>query len=196
MKKVFDHNLSDIFPAFFSKHSEVEDSSSDDADDNDMASTPDPPSMHVCGVHEAWQSGDHSAASCGHSGHFVCDGKTHQQVQCPGTNGAGDQCTYTYWACLNDSTPSHNHVYPESTLVACGAHSWTGCTELNTSSQAHFVSSCSNCGKSYWSCNPRHGAVKHETTHVCTRPGCGQSYTECSRGNGTCSGGRYTWHMR
>ncbi|MDE0634692.1 MAG: hypothetical protein OXI43_02395 [Candidatus Poribacteria bacterium] len=89
------------------------------------------PQMHVCGVHATSVSGDHTAAGCGTSGHyacdgsnhaaagcgtsthFACDGLTHTQVQCTVTNANGDQCTHTYWACLHPvGGSSHNHQYP------------------------------------------------------------------------------------
>ncbi len=129
--------------------------------DDDTASTPDPPSTpsyHACGVHEDWQSGDHFAASCGHSRHFVCDGLTHQQVQCTETNGNGDQCTYTYWQCLNDSTPSHNHVYPESTPEPSGT----------TCANGHTYNPNSN-----W-------AVNHHRARTCRYGQCRQTWQRCS----------------
>ncbi|MDE0084993.1 MAG: hypothetical protein OXU23_04725, partial [Candidatus Poribacteria bacterium] len=99
-----------------------------------------------CGnpTHFICDNSDHSAASCGHVDHFNCDGKTHQQVQCTETNDAGDQCTETYWACANDSTPTHNHTYP---AISCGRN---GCTQTVSSSTAHQVTCAA--GHQYWTC--------------------------------------------
>ncbi len=124
--------------------------------------------------------------------HYECDGSDHSfQASCSETNANGDSCTGTsFYACQ-----SHTHQYPAPT-VACGARSWTNCTAQVNSNNEHHVTSCSNCSRPYWSCNLVHGAIKHEVTHTCSRSGCGQSFTECSRGNGTCSGGQFTWHQR
>ncbi len=74
------------------------------------------PTYHVCGVHQSWQSGDHAAAGCGQSGHFVCDSLSHVQEQCTQTNTNGDRCTYMFWRCVHPTVPSygpsHTHQYP------------------------------------------------------------------------------------
>ncbi|MDE0484640.1 MAG: hypothetical protein OXI67_18845 [Candidatus Poribacteria bacterium] len=72
--------------------------------------TPPTPTYHACGVHETWQSGDHSAAGCGTSGHYVCDGSDHSlQARCAETDEYGTRCTVTScYAC-----DGHSHVYPQ-----------------------------------------------------------------------------------
>lgn len=67
-----------------------------------------------CGIanHFVCDNRDHSAASCGTDGHNNCDGLNHVEAQCSETNGNGDQCTYTYWECLNVGRPTHAHTYP------------------------------------------------------------------------------------
>ncbi|MDE0315626.1 MAG: hypothetical protein OXM61_12035 [Candidatus Poribacteria bacterium] len=124
--------------------------------------------------HFICDNSDHSASSCGHIDHFNCDGKTHQQVQCTETNDAGDQCTYTYWACANDSTPTHNHAYP---AISCGR---SGCTQTVSSSTAHQVT-CS-AGHQYWSCGQyANWHANHHRTRTCRFGRCGQSWQRCSR---------------
>ncbi len=95
----------------------LQDDGADAGDDNDDSdNTPSTPSYHVCGSHETSQSGDHSAASCGQSGHYNCDSLTHVEEQCTQTNANGDRCTYTFWRCLHPNVPSygpsHIHKYP------------------------------------------------------------------------------------
>ncbi len=187
-----DHNPHDLNP-FEATHSASGDSStdnppSDDADEttqNEFQQPPTPapstPSYHACGVHEDWQSGDHSAASCGHASHYVCDGLTHQQVQCSSTNANGDQCTYSYWQCLYSSTPSHTDVYP-----ALPAPEPDPEPEDPT---------CAN-GHSYDPNNPLE-ANAHRT-RTCRYSRCGNSWPECSN-NPLCNDprrkalGKYCW---
>ncbi len=60
------------------------------------APTPAPTTYHVCGVHEDWQSGDHSL-----------------QASCSETDSHGQYCTVTnFYACQ-----SHTHVYPPPPTV-------------------------------------------------------------------------------
>ena len=58
----------------------------------------------------------HAYASCGISGHYVCDSLTHVEEQCSNTNANGDRCTYTFWRCLHPTVPSygpsHTCTYP------------------------------------------------------------------------------------
>ncbi len=179
--------------------------------------TPSPPAMHACNVHQAWQSGDHSAASCGTSGHYACDGSnhaaagcghashyacdglTHVQEQCTITNSNGDRCTYTFWRCLHPTVPSygpsHTHTYPPPPLVACGAASWTNCAEMLSSSTDHQIT-CSNCSQSYWTCSTS-GVAWHATPLTCQRSGCNVSLTKCQNtGGGGCfsNGTEYNYH--
>jgi len=89
------------------------------------------------------------------------------------------------------SPPPSNNPTPKPKLVDCGR---TACKVKVSHSDKHRVKLCaSGCGNGYWSCNP--SAVSwHETPHPCLRSNCGASYTNCSKGNGTCTGGKYKWH--
>ena len=135
--------------------------------------------MLACGVHSSGTSGDHSL-----------------QASCSSTDSNGNSCTVTsFYAC-----DSHTHSYPAPppppTTVLCG-NSWTGagaCSYgrvVNSSSTEHQAT-CSTHG-TYWSCNPTAQAW-HGDSHTCRRPGCGATYTKCTKGNGSCTGGTYTWH--
>ncbi len=160
--------------------------SGSDAAHNPSDSTPSPPttpstpSYHACGVHEDWQSGDHSAAACGVSTHIACDGLNHQQVQCTSTNANGDQCTHTYWACKHPAGgSSHNHVYPAP-------------PEPDPEPEG---ATCAN-GHSYDPNNPLE-ANAHRT-RTCRYSRCGNSWPECSN-NPLCNDprrkalGKYCW---
>ena len=107
-------------------------------------STPSTPSYHTCGVHETSVSGTHSAAGCGVSGHYVCDGSDHSlQASCTTTNASGQYCTVSsFYACQ-----SHTHVYK----VVCRNRY---CDELVDDWMEHVVT-CRN-GHRYWSCLPSH----------------------------------------
>ncbi len=74
-----------------SSHNNIE------ADTPTSSPTPSPtPTYHVCGVHEDWQSGDHSL-----------------QASCLETDSHGQYCTETnFYACQ-----SHTHVYPAPPTV-------------------------------------------------------------------------------
>ncbi len=128
----------------------------------EQTQTPSSPSMHACGVHEDWQSGDHSwiTPACGDSTHagYACQiGSSHTNLQasCTATNTSGQTCTVTsFYDCQN-----HTHQYP--TLVPCRNRS---CGQLVTNKWEHVVT-CRN-GHRYWSCLPSH----HEYhTNRCTR---------------------------
>ena len=169
--------------------------------------TPTPTTVtYTCGIHSgsaSSESSDHSTTVSGYSGSFYecqshqtfgCghtdlsdNASTHSQTYCYDTNANGDTCEIgNYYACQ-----THTCDFP---AIACGSRSWTNCMASVSSSTQHYVASCSNCTASYWSCNPRHGSVNHEVTHTCTRSGCGATYTNCTKGDGTCSGGTYVWH--
>ena len=163
-----------------------------DDDDDDDDST----AMHLCNDHEEWQSGIHTAAACGLAGHFVCDNLDHSSsytcnippcsnrvvpyclALCPESSSHGS--TTITAAPTPTPTPAPT---PESTpiLVSCGGNGWTGCTEQVSSENDHYVSSCSNCSNSYWTCRPVHGAVKHEPPRTCARNRCDNTFTLCSR---------------
>ena len=184
--KTFDHN-----PYVIGENVHSTDSSTEET-----ASNLDPPAMHLCNAHEEWQSGIHSAAACGLVGHFVCDSQNHSSsytcnvppcsnrvvpyclALCPESSSHGS--TTITAAPTPTPTPAPT---PESTpiLVSCGGNGWTGCTEQVSSENDHYVSSCSNCSNSYWTCRPVHGAVKHETPRTCARNRCDNTFTLCSR---------------
>ncbi len=132
------------------------------------------PSYHTCGVHETSVSGDHSAAGCGVSGHYVCDGSDHSlQASCTTTNASGQYCTVSsFYACQ-----SHTHVYPAAPAISCGR---SGCTQTVSSSTAHQVT-CS-AGHQYWSCGQYASwHANHHRTRTCRFGKCGQSWQRCSR---------------
>ena len=154
----------------------------------------------ACGTtdHFACDGSNHAPAGCSLSGHYSCDNVEHAILVCP-PDSNGVSCTYqTSYACSPHThaypTPAPNPVptpapaptpapTPESTptTVACGGNGWTGCTEQVSSENDHYVSSCSNCSNSYWTCRPVHGAVKHEPPRTCARNRCDNTFTLCSR---------------
>ena len=154
-----------------------------------------------CGTagHFISDESDHSAAGCGTTDHFACDSLDHSSsYTCnipPCSNRVVPSCL-AYNLCPEtdshgttpDPTPTPAPAptpapTPESTptTVACGGNGWTGCTEQVSSENDHYVSSCSNCSNSYWTCRPVHGAVKHEPPRTCARNGCDNTFTLCSR---------------
>ncbi|MDE0482872.1 MAG: hypothetical protein OXI67_09860 [Candidatus Poribacteria bacterium] len=159
-------------------HSDTPDSTTTETTQNEFQQpTPTPaptPSYHTCGVHETSVSGTHSAAGCGVSGHYVCDGSDHSlQASCTVTNASGQSCTVTsFYACQ-----SHTHVYPAPPAISCGR---SGCTETVSSSTAHQVT-CS-AGHQYWSCGQyATWHANHHRTRTCRFGKCGQSWQRCSR---------------
>ena len=142
---------------------------------------------------------------------YECDGTDHSlQASCSSTDSNGNSCTVTnFYAC-----DSHTHSYPAPpatppttppppttappppTTVACGARGWTGCTVRSSDGNACLVDPCdSGCGSYYWSCSTS-GVSWYKTSRTCKRVNCGASYTNCTRGNGTCSNGAYIWHKQ
>ena len=132
------------------------------------------PSYHPCGVHATSVSGTHSAAGCGVSGHYVCDGSDHSlQASCTSTDSNGQYCTVTsFYACQ-----THTHVYPAPPAISCGR---SGCTQTVSSSTAHQVT-CS-AGHQYWSCGQyANWHANHHRTRTCRFGRCGQTWQRCSR---------------
>ncbi|MYA69654.1 hypothetical protein F4009_15925 [Candidatus Poribacteria bacterium] len=145
---------------------------------------------------------------------YECDGTDHSlQASCTSTDANGNYCTVTnFYAC-----DSHTHSYPappptptptpppeptptptppSPTTVACGARGWTGCSIRSSDGNACLVDPCdSGCGSYYWSCSTS-GVSWHKTSRTCKRANCGASYTNCTRGDGTCSNGAYIWHKK
>lgn len=158
-----DHDESDWIP-LAGEHSEQRDTQL-------QAENPSPaptPTYHACGVHQTWQSGDHSF-----------------QASCLLTNDYGDTCEVTgFYAC------SHTCVFP----IACGARSWTNCM-ANVSASTQHQTTCP-AGHSYWSCSSD-GVAAHATPITCKRPGCSVTIMKCQNtGNGGCfsNGREYRYH--
>ena len=131
-------------------------------------------SYHACGVHETWQSGDHFAAGCGYSGHYVCDGSDHSlQASCFETNANGDYCTVTsFYDCQY-----HTHVYPAPPPTPSATCARSACGET-VSDRLEHRQICAY-GHTYWTCYP--GAThNHTTIFTCRRSGCGVTFTRCS----------------
>ena len=86
------------------------------------------------------------------------------------------------------------------TTVRCG-NRWRGpgrCSSGGRASSRTAHESTCGAGHTYWNCN-RTAIAWHATSYTCTRSGCGQTYTKCSKGNGSCrarrpGGGTYQWH--
>ena len=99
----------------------------------------------------------------------------------------------------SDDEPAPAPPAPPPTVL-CG-NRWTGAgacihNRVTSSVNAHRTT-CSS-GHTYWSCN-RTAVQWHDTSYLCTRSGCNQTYTKCSKGNGSCrarkpNGGTYQWH--
>ena len=152
----------------------------DDDDDDDSTEsqyvapepTPEPstPSYHACGVHETSVSGTHSAAGCGVSGHYACDGTDHSlQASCTSTDENGEECDVTgFYACQ-----SHTHVYPAPTITCAR----DGCDDVVNHAYKH-VTRCSSCNNQYWTCGSN--TERHETPLSCRRSGCSNTFTRCS----------------
>ncbi len=188
MGHTYDHNNKKFGMTFHSDEGDSDDddeeASNDDDDDDDteqdtqglqteqtQTSTP---SYHACGVHATSVSGTHSAAGCGVSGHYVCDGSDHSlQASCTSTDSNGQYCTVSsFYACQ-----SHTHVYPAPPAISCGR---SGCTQTVSSSTAHQVT-CS-AGHQYWSCGQyATWHANHHRTRTCRFGRCGQSWQRCSR---------------
>ena len=167
-----DHNWSDWIN-WETKHSDDDDDSTEETTQNEFqepTSEPSTPSMHACGSHETWQSGDHFAVGCGYSGHYVCDGSDHSlQASCSDTNANGDYCTVTsFYDCQY-----HTHVYPAPTTVLC---SRSYCNEVVSTSDEHYVQ-CSGCSNSYWNCSST--ATRKHRVKTCRYSECGQTWYAC-----------------
>ena len=99
-----------------------------------------------------------------------------------------------------DTAPAAPERPTTPTTVACG-NRWRGdgaCSSGGRASSRTAHESTCGAGHTYWSCN-RTAVAWHATSYTCTRSGCGQTYTKCSKGNGSCrarrpGGGTYQWH--
>ncbi len=150
--KYFDHNPRVIGST---KHSDEANNNSGDEQAENPSPSPSP-AMHACGVHESWQSGDHSAGGCGTSGHFACDGSDHSaQASCPSTDTNGNTCTVTgFYACQ-----SHTHQFPAPAPVDPDLCPAADCNvRLNdTNRSEHVLVTCTggsrkSCRQEYYKC--------------------------------------------
>ena len=119
----------------------------------------------------------HVHASCGISGHFVCDSLTHVEEQCTNVSN-GVRCKYKFWRCLHPSVPSYGPSHTCDYPVSCGR---SACTQTVSSSTQHSATCAS--GHSYWTCNP--SDVYHHITRTCKYSACGKSWERCSTVGGT-----------
>ncbi|MDE0313862.1 MAG: hypothetical protein OXM61_03090 [Candidatus Poribacteria bacterium] len=172
-----DHDLSDWI-SWKSKHSTTADSSDDDDSteqdteglqtEQTQTSTP---SYHACGVHETSVSGDHSAAGCGVSGHYVCDGSDHSlQASCTTTNASGQSCTASsFYACQ-----THTHQYP--TTATCSQCNKVYTPSSYSSNRWHKARTCT---KQKW--------LQVDGRWVKVR--CTNTFYKCTNGNWQCATG-------
>lgn len=115
-----------------------------------------------------------------------------------GSGGSGDSGDTAPAAPAAPRTTPTTPTTP--TTVACG-NRWRGdgaCSSGGRASSRTAHESTCGAGHTYWSCN-RTAVAWHATSYTCTRSGCGQTYTKCSKGNGSCrarrpGGGTYQWH--
>jgi len=152
-----------------------------------------------------------NGSACTVTSFYACQSHTHvypappppppptdNTPNCSGcTSHCSSPCSCTNSGTCNGTVAAPPPPEPEPTLVAC--ERGRGCAVRSSDGRECYVESCaSGCGSGYWSCNA--SAVSwHVTSHPCTRSGCDASYTNCSRGNGTCraphpKGGTYQWH--
>ena len=211
MKKVFDHNLSDLLPALFSKHSDEEDN--DDGDDSADAGDGSSSAMHACGIHATTVSGSHSQITppCGDSAHagYACQISSDHNTAMSGWSGTFYECQpHTDYPC-GHTDPTANSAYhaPQASCLVtnangdsctvtgfygCQSHTHvypaptiscgrSGCSQTVTSSTQHSATCAS--GHSYWTCNP--SDVSLHITRTCRLSTCGKSWERCSTVGGT-----------
>ncbi len=115
-----------------------------------------PPEMHPCGVHEAWQSGDHSwiTPACGialHAGYACQITDNHKNaVICP-RDSFNNACEHgSYYPCF-----AHEHVYPTPVIppqeeTCANGHSYDPTnTEENNN---HRTRTCRWCSQTWQKC--------------------------------------------
>lgn len=131
------------------------------------------PVYHACGVHQTYETGNHSL-----------------QASCSETDSHGQYCTETnYYACQY-----HTHQYPALISGACG-HSYTA-----SSSYSHRSESCptnsngdSCTAGSYYVCQS-HTHQYPEPTVDCAHPDCNEKVNDRKEHRDTCgSGNHYYW---
>ena len=128
------------------------------------------PMYHACGVHQSWQSGDHShgTPACGddtHAGYACQIGSAHINLMasCSETDSHGQGCTVTnFYECQ-----SHTHQYPALISGACG-HSYTSAAAYNHRSETCPTnSSGQSCTSgSYYACSPHTHAYPVSTVSL------------------------------
>ena len=178
MGHYFDHNP---FILGKTKHSNTGDSSTEET-----ASTPTPtptpaPSYHACGTHLTSVSGSHSLASCGTSGHYVCDGSSHVSAGC-GISGHYACDSSSHVAAVCGTTGHYNcDTKDHSMQVSCTTHS--SCEVIN-------FYACDNhdpavtCANSH-SYNPSNrGEYNMHRTRTCRW--CTQTWQKCVSGAPQC----------
>ncbi len=140
-------------------------------------------------------STEHQATCSTHGTYWSCNqsaADSHGSRTCT-------RCALSYQNCTNTSTAcqgSRWHTQDAVPVLLC-ANSWSGtgaCIygRVVASSSTEHQATCSTHG-TYWSCNATAEAW-HGTSRTCTRTGCGATYTNCVKGDGSCSAGQYIWH--
>lgn len=187
-------------------------------DEEAEASTPDTPEspvLHVCGVHESWQSGDHSytTPACGTSSHagYACQISSDHTTTVSGYSGAFYECqSHKTYACghtdLSTNASKHVQTYcyeTDDNGKTCEVGNYYKCQShkcvfpiacgarswtncmANVSSRTQHQTTCP-AGHLYWSCSSG-GVAAHATPITCKRPGCSVTIMKCQNtGSGGC----------
>ncbi|MYI93213.1 hypothetical protein F4083_02660, partial [Candidatus Poribacteria bacterium] len=174
MKKVYDHNRSDLLPALFSKHSDEEDSDDDDGDDSADTGDDSSSAMHACGIHATTVSGSHSRITppCGDSAHatYACQISHDHKTTIPGWSGPFYECQpHTNFAC-GHTDPTANAAY----------HAPKTCTLTNAQGD-----SCVATG--LYECQSHTCVYPPPTTTTCG--GCSQTVSASGVHSATCASG-------
>ncbi len=121
-----------------------------------------PPAMHVCGVHESWQSGDHAW------GTFLCGDATHVGYLC--------QVSSDHSTLISGYSGSFYECQPHQTF-ACGH------TDLTANASTHVQAQCPStsaggvrCTHTYWACLHPAGGSSHNHTYMSACGACSVSY--------------------
>ncbi len=154
-----------------------DDGSTPEVPDGLVDSTPTPtpaptPTYHVCGVHEDWQSGDHSL-----------------QASCSVTDSHGQYCTVTnFYVCQY-----HTHQYPALISGACG-HSYTSSASYN-----HRLETCptnangdSCTSGSFYACQS-HTHVYPQPKRTCWRTDCDVEVSNSADHKAFCGSGDHSY---
>lgn len=96
-------------------HNHISDDSDEEANTGGTPET----QMHACNDHPTSDSGDHGAAVCGTSGHYVCDGKDHTlQASCLEKNEQRASCSVTNFFACQGHTCEYPSFSPSASLNA------------------------------------------------------------------------------